>query len=345
MCKISPDHGAPVDAPRTAEPTASARGTAPHPPFVPVVDVRARGTPLGRRRGTDKLRDTHAYHGAGRRDASMSTSSIVGAGLSGIGAACHLQRDCPERSYVILEARERIGGTWDLFRYPGVRSDSDMHTLGYSFSPWEDARRSPTAPRSCSYVTRDSGAPRRHGQDPHRPRGAARRVLQRRLALDRPRAASATAARRRPSPAPSCSAAAATTATTRGTRRTSRALERFPGPVVHPQHWPEDLDYAGQRVRGHRQRRHRRDAGAGARRDRRPRDHAPALAHLHRVAALPRRVAEWLRRRLAHDGRLPPRPRQERGADDALLPAQPPPPQPDEVAHPPGRPAPIARRL
>ena len=65
---------------------------------------------------------------------------IIGAGLSGIGAACHLQRNCRDRSYLILEARERIGGTWDLFRYPGVRSDSDMHTLGYSISPWEDPK-------------------------------------------------------------------------------------------------------------------------------------------------------------------------------------------------------------
>jgi len=61
---------------------------------------------------------------------------IVGAGLSGIGAACHLSVDVPGRSYAILEARETSGGTWDLFRYPGVRSDSDMYTLGYRFRPW-----------------------------------------------------------------------------------------------------------------------------------------------------------------------------------------------------------------
>ena len=64
---------------------------------------------------------------------------IVGAGLSGIGAACHLQRECPDRSYAILEGRADLGGTWDLFRYPGVRSDSDMHTLGYEFKPWTHA--------------------------------------------------------------------------------------------------------------------------------------------------------------------------------------------------------------
>ena len=85
---------------------------------------------------------------------------VVGAGLSGIGAGCHLQRRCPDRSYAILEARERIGGTWDLFRYPGVRSDSDMHTLGYSFSPWEDAQAIADGPSILRYVTDTA---RRHG--------------------------------------------------------------------------------------------------------------------------------------------------------------------------------------
>src|ERR1700730_16716505 len=61
---------------------------------------------------------------------------VVGAGISGIGAGYHLQKGCPRRTYAILEARDDIGGTWDLFRYPGIRSDSDMYTLGYSFKPW-----------------------------------------------------------------------------------------------------------------------------------------------------------------------------------------------------------------
>src|SRR4051812_27632526 len=64
---------------------------------------------------------------------------IVGAGLSGVGAACHLTRESPDKSFAILEARESMGGTWDLFRYPGIRSDSDMFTLGYDFRPWEEA--------------------------------------------------------------------------------------------------------------------------------------------------------------------------------------------------------------
>src|SRR5271165_7521891 len=65
---------------------------------------------------------------------------IVGAGLSGIGAAYHLQKECPKKTYLILEGRNAMGGTWDLFRYPGVRSDSDMYTLGYRFRPWREAK-------------------------------------------------------------------------------------------------------------------------------------------------------------------------------------------------------------
>ena len=77
---------------------------------------------------------------------------IVGAGISGIGAGYHLQQNCPDRSYVILEGRDDLGGTWDLFRYPGVRSDSDMHTLGYSFKPWTEAKAIADGPSILSYV-------------------------------------------------------------------------------------------------------------------------------------------------------------------------------------------------
>ncbi|WP_028079834.1 flavin-containing monooxygenase [Solimonas soli] len=77
---------------------------------------------------------------------------IVGAGLSGIGAARHLQLHCPDRSYAIVEARERSGGTWDLFRYPGVRSDSDMYTLGYRFRPWRSAKSIADGPSILQYI-------------------------------------------------------------------------------------------------------------------------------------------------------------------------------------------------
>src|SRR5205823_7411593 len=77
---------------------------------------------------------------------------IVGAGLSGIGAAWHLQDRCPSRTYAILEGREASGGTWDLFRYPGVRSDSDMYTLGYRFRPWKDAKAIADGPAILDYI-------------------------------------------------------------------------------------------------------------------------------------------------------------------------------------------------
>jgi monooxygenase len=77
---------------------------------------------------------------------------IVGAGLSGIGAAHHLQRECPQKSYAILESRDAIGGTWDLFRYPGIRSDSDMYTLGYVFKPWPGAKSIADGPSILEYV-------------------------------------------------------------------------------------------------------------------------------------------------------------------------------------------------
>ncbi|MDB2383631.1 NAD(P)/FAD-dependent oxidoreductase [Porticoccaceae bacterium] len=77
---------------------------------------------------------------------------IVGAGLSGIGAAYHLREKCPNHEFLILEGRSAIGGTWDLFRYPGIRSDSDMHTLGYSFKPWESAKAIADGPSILDYV-------------------------------------------------------------------------------------------------------------------------------------------------------------------------------------------------
>ena len=89
---------------------------------------------------------------------------IVGAGLSGIGAGYHLQQKCPGKSYAILEGRDCIGGTWDLFRYPGIRSDSDMFTLGYSFKPWVEAKAIADGPRILNYVQEtatDNGVPRK----------------------------------------------------------------------------------------------------------------------------------------------------------------------------------------
>ena len=77
---------------------------------------------------------------------------VVGAGLSGVGASCHLQTRCPGLNYAVIEARETIGGTWDLFRYPGIRSDSDLHTFGYEFKPWRDEESIASAPRILDYL-------------------------------------------------------------------------------------------------------------------------------------------------------------------------------------------------
>src|SRR6476619_7355228 len=88
---------------------------------------------------------------------------IVGAGLSGIGAACHLRRECPGKTYTILEGRDAIGGTWHLFRYPGIRSDSDMFTLGYVFKPWPGAKAIADGPSILEYIrdtARDEGVDR-----------------------------------------------------------------------------------------------------------------------------------------------------------------------------------------
>src|SRR6185436_16816712 len=95
---------------------------------------------------------------------------IVGAGLSGIGAGVHLQQKCPDRSYAIFEGREAIGGTWDLFRYPGIRSDSDMYTLGYSFKPWQEAKAIADGPSILNYVreTAEDAGIERHIRFGHR---------------------------------------------------------------------------------------------------------------------------------------------------------------------------------
>ena len=77
---------------------------------------------------------------------------IVGAGLSGIGAGAHLKMECPQKTFAILEGRAAMGGTWDLFRYPGIRSDSDMYTLGYRFRPWRDNKAMADGPSILSYI-------------------------------------------------------------------------------------------------------------------------------------------------------------------------------------------------
>jgi len=172
---------------------------------------------------------------------------VVGAGLSGIGAACHLQRRCPDRRYVVLEARDRIGGTWDLFRYPGVRSDSDMHTLGYSFSPWEDAKAIADGPAILRYIT-DTAARHRvleRVRTGHRVVSAQWSGEDGCWTVDVRRAGSGELIQL------TCDFLLICSGYYRyehGYAPEFAGADRFAGPIVHPQQWPEALEYAGKRV-------------------------------------------------------------------------------------------------
>jgi len=171
---------------------------------------------------------------------------VVGAGISGIAAGYHLQTECPQLSWAIVERRESLGGTWDLFRYPGIRSDSDMHTLGFRFRPWRDAKAIADGPAILAYL-RD--AAHEYGID--------QRI---RYGLEVTRAAWSSATARWTVEARRAGGEPA--------RFTCRFLfmcsgyydydagytpelpgrERFRGRIVHPQQWTDDVDYAGKRV-------------------------------------------------------------------------------------------------
>jgi cation diffusion facilitator CzcD-associated flavoprotein CzcO len=172
---------------------------------------------------------------------------IVGAGLSGIGAGCHLTRECPDRSYVILEAREATGGTWDLFRYPGIRSDSDMHTLGYSFRPWKDAKTIADGSSILNYV-RETAADYGvvdHIRCRHRVTSAEWDSSQARWTVTAERTDVGETVQLTCSFLLMCSGYYDYD---RGYTPEFEGVDRFEGTLIHPQHWPQDLDYAGKRV-------------------------------------------------------------------------------------------------
>jgi cation diffusion facilitator CzcD-associated flavoprotein CzcO len=176
---------------------------------------------------------------------------IVGAGLSGIGAACHLRQRCPDRTFTILESRGAIGGTWDLFRYPGVRSDSDMFTLGYSFSPWKEAKAIADGDSIREYVRRTA---REFAVDEeirfhHRVTGAEWSTPDARWTVTAQRSDPATDVVE--TVTLTCSFLYVCSGYYRydkGFTPSFEGVEDFAGQVVHPQHWPADLDYAGKRV-------------------------------------------------------------------------------------------------
>jgi monooxygenase len=206
---------------------------------------------------------------------------IVGAGLSGIGAAHQLQRAFPRRTYAIIEARDAIGGTWDLFRYPGVRSDSDMQTLGYRWRPWTGAKAIADGPSILQYV-RDTAAESgidRHIRFGYRVTRASWSSADAQWTVEASPVASQPASNGTTGTDGTGGDGGAVgdgavgvgdaTASTSGTvsftcnfllvctgyyrydhgyQADLPGIENFGGRVVHPQQWPQDLDYAGKRV-------------------------------------------------------------------------------------------------
>jgi len=176
---------------------------------------------------------------------------IIGAGLSGIGAAWHLQQRCPSKTFTLLEARDAIGGTWDLFRYPGIRSDSDMYTFGYRFRPWIGRKALADGPSILSYVrdtAREAGidARIRFGHRVHRAAWSSETC---RWTVQATRTDADTGDEHEVTFTAgfvlNCSGYYRYDA---GYTPDFAGMDRFEGEVVHPQHWPEDLDYAGKTV-------------------------------------------------------------------------------------------------
>ena len=172
---------------------------------------------------------------------------IVGAGLSGVGAAHHLRDRCPHKTFAILEARDAIGGTWDLFRYPGIRSDSDMYTLGYSFRPWEEAKAIADGPSILDYIrdTAREGGIEEHIRTGHRVVRAAWSSEDARWTVDVERTHAGETVQMTASFLFCCTGYYRYD---EGFTPELPGLDRFGGTVIHPQHWPEDLDYGGKRV-------------------------------------------------------------------------------------------------
>jgi monooxygenase len=172
---------------------------------------------------------------------------VVGAGLSGIGAGYHLQTECPSKSYAILEARDRIGGTWDLFRYPGIRSDSDMYTLGYSFKPWTSDKSIADGEDILAYVNETAAE---NGIDQkirfnHRVVRAEWSSVEQRWTVTAERTDTGETVKLTAGFMLMCSGYYRYD---EGYTPEFEGSERFKGRIVHPQFWTDDIDYAGKRV-------------------------------------------------------------------------------------------------
>ncbi|WP_430461841.1 flavin-containing monooxygenase [Thalassolituus sp. LLYu03] len=171
---------------------------------------------------------------------------IIGAGLSGIGSACHLKKQCPNKTFAILEGRDAIGGTWDLFRYPGIRSDSDMFTLGYEFKPWTNKKGIADGADIRDYI-REAAA--EHNVVPHIRFGhkvkASRWNSERALWTIEAELADGTKKEYCANYVISCTGYYSYD---EGFTPEFAGRDDYKGQVIHPQFWPEDLNYAGKKV-------------------------------------------------------------------------------------------------
>jgi monooxygenase len=172
---------------------------------------------------------------------------IVGAGLSGVGAAYTLQRDCPKKTYAILEARDRLGGTWDLFRYPGIRSDSDMYTLGYSFRPWNEDKALADGSSILKYIreTATESGIDRHIRFQHGVKAASWSTEQALWTVQVERGADRQLVEFTCQFLFTCSGYYSYV---EGYSPVFPGAARYAGTIIHPQKWPESLDYTGKRI-------------------------------------------------------------------------------------------------
>ena len=197
------------------------------------------------------LRRGQPCDGMRNRESSVSPDHfnvvIIGAGLSGIGAACHLQKHCPTKTLAILEARDCIGGTWDLFRYPGVRSDSDMFTLGYSFRPWTATKSIADGASILEYIraTAAENAVDRRIRFNHRVVRASWSSNESRWTLEAERGPLREVTRLTCDFVFACSGYYSYA---EGYTPPLPGIARFKGVVVHPHRWRQDVAYAGKRV-------------------------------------------------------------------------------------------------
>jgi len=184
--------------------------------------------------------------GRGRRPEHLDVL-VVGAGLSGVGAGHYLQTECPWASYAILEARDAMGGTWDLFRYPGIRSDSDMHTLGYSFRSWDGEKSIADGDSILQYIkdTADEAGITERIRFNHRVTAANWSSEESRWHITAEQTDTADAVHLTAGFLFSCSGYYRYD---HGYLPDFEGMGDYRGTLVHPQHWPEDLDYTDKRV-------------------------------------------------------------------------------------------------